>query len=604
MRTHPDNRLVRARTRRAAGRPRRGAVLVLFVVALIPIFACMAFAIDMGMLTVAQTQLRDAADAAALAGCRALNGNTTNSNNLNNYNGVTPAAQSAVTSNNVLGTSLTTSQLTVNIGQYAYNSTAQQFQGTFPAAISSGNWNMVQATVTANLQNNLGFGHIFNFTLPSFQATSTAAFRPRDICVILDFSGSMRFYSLLGTPYSGNRNCNNQDPLVPVFGQYSAGSAITGMPAANASWPYGNANISCASTNDGRPPIVQDFYTNNTGTPAFSAASSNYATTPGGDVPCKSNSGTSTSYAQTVGQVLNISNPGTSTYNSTFETKGYAGMAGMTSGTLGFQGWTQGPGYWGKTFYYWPPDPTKDWRKLYFTFSGGTPDNSKLWDSNGNWQAPSSSTYQINYTAILSFIQSVGPSIFPSQLQSGRILYYSSIPSSISTSTWPPTDLNQRFWKDYIDYVLGVMQVSSTQYVVICNGQTGLTGYGNDFQWGTVKITAQNSLSGNPKPYMDYADNPLRPTLSFWFGPMTMVDFLGNYNLWYTGYGNDCSRYCWWPGTCHESPTYECKLGVQAALNDMQNNHPNDMVSLIMFSTPLSGATIPAPTASTGPSSR
>ena len=54
-----------------------------------------------------------------------------------------------------------------------------------------------------------------------------------------------------------------------------------------------------------------------------------------------------------------------------------------------------------------------------------------------------------------------------------------------------------------------------------------------------MKITALSSLSGNPKPYMHYGDNPQRPILSFWFGPMTMVDFLGNYNLWYTGYGND-----------------------------------------------------------------
>ncbi len=193
--------------------------------------------------------------------------------------------------------------------------------------------------------------------------------------------------------------------------------------------------------------------------------------------------------------MLNISNPTNSTYNSNFENNGYAGFSGMTSGTLGFQGWTQGPGYWGKTFYYWPPDPKHDWRKTYFTFTSGTADNSVLWDSNGNFQAPSSSGYQINYTAILNFIKSVGPSVFPSTMFSGRIQYYTSIPTSINTSTWPPTDLNQRFWKDYIDYVLGVMQVSSTQYVIICNGRSGLTGYGNDFQWGTVKITANSSLS-------------------------------------------------------------------------------------------------------------
>jgi Flp pilus assembly protein TadG len=575
----------RGRKKRASGRDRRGAVLVLLVVSLIPIMAFMAFAIDVGMLTVAQTQLRDAADAAALAGCRALNGNSSTDNN---YSGAAPAAQTALTANDVLGTPLTASQLTVTVGQYAYSTSAGQFQGTFPQSLSSGNWDMVQATVTANVTNSLGFARIFNLSLPNYTVTSTAAFRPRDICVILDFSGSMRFYSLLGTPYYGNRSCNNQDTLVPTFGAYSAGSSVTGMPAASASWPYGNANITCTSS-DGRPPVVLDFYTNGSGTLAFSnSASASYATTPGGDVPCYSNSGTSSSYAQTVAQVLNIHSPTNSTYNATFETQGYAGL-NMT-GTAGFQGYTQGPGYWGKTFYYWPPDPTKDWRSKYFTFSGGTADNSKLWDSFGNWQAPSSSGYQINYTAILNFIQNVGPSIFPSQLQSGRILYYSSIPSTINTSSWPPTDLNQRFWKDYIDYCLGLMQVSSTSYVIINNGTYGYCGYGSDFQWGSVQITALSKLSGSPKPYMQYGDNPLRPITSFWFGPMTMVDFLGNYNLWYTGYGNDASRYCWWPGTCHESPMYECKLGVQAAFSDMQNNHPNDMISLVMFSTPLSGA--------------
>ena len=78
-------------------------MLVLIAVAIIPIVAMMAFAIDMGMLTVAQTQLRDAADAAALAGCRALNGNTATNNN---YSGVAPAAQTAITANDIMGNSL------------------------------------------------------------------------------------------------------------------------------------------------------------------------------------------------------------------------------------------------------------------------------------------------------------------------------------------------------------------------------------------------------------------------------------------------------------------------------------------------------------------
>ncbi len=107
-----------------------------------------------------------------------------------------------------------------------------------------------------------------------------------------------------------------------------------------------------------------------------------------------------------------------------------------------------------------------------------------------------------------------------------------------------------------------------------------------------MKITPLSSLSQTGgMPYMHYADNPQRPLLDFWFGPMTMIDFLGNYNLWYTGYGNNCTQFCWWPGTCHEALTYACKLGVQGALSDIQNNHPNDMISLIMFCVPQTSAT-------------
>ena len=170
-------------------------MLVLFVMALIPIVAMMAFAIDVGMLTVAQTQLRDAADATAMAGCRALNGNSTNNNN---YSGVAPRLKRLSPPIKSWGTALQVSNLTLSIGQYSYSSSAQQFQGSFPSTLTSGNWNMVQAAVSTSMQNSLGFGRIFNLTLPNFQATSTATFRPRDICVILDFSGIDALLQLAG----------------------------------------------------------------------------------------------------------------------------------------------------------------------------------------------------------------------------------------------------------------------------------------------------------------------------------------------------------------------------------------------------------------------
>ena len=88
---------------------------------------------------------------------------------------------------------------------------------------------------------------------------------------------------------------------------------------------------------------------------------------------------------------------------------------------------------------------------------------------------------------------------------------------------------------------------------------------------------------------MHYADNPKRPRTHFWFGPMTMIDFLGNYNLW-NQVSPANSRFCWWPGTCHEAPMYACKLGIRAALTDVETNHPNDLVAMIDFSAPEGSA--------------
>jgi hypothetical protein len=110
----------------------------------------------------------------------------------------------------------------------------------------------------------------------------------------------------------------------------------------------------------------------------------------------------------------------------------------------------------------------------------------------------------------------------------------------------------------------------------------GQSGYGPDFTWGTVKVSAP---PGDGR-YMDYQDNPKRPRTHFWFGPMTLVDFMGNYNL----LGVDGNYDLMWPGTCHEAPMYACKLGIQASIDDMKTNHPNDFISLALFGVPRASA--------------
>ncbi len=571
---------------------RRGMVLVLFLICIIMLFTFVALAIDLGTLAMARTQCQAAADAAAMSGARTLNGITYNNTN-NNYSNASPDAIQSATQNTILGSPVQASQVTVNVGRYVYSTTAQQFQGQIPGT-SGTNWSLVQAQVTASLTGKLGFSKVFGFVPSNITTTSTAVHQPRDICIVLDYSGSMRFASLLGAgPFDDPRSCNTGDPNYPTWGHYSSTSAA--MQATSFTAPYSDANISY-TTSDGRPPICADFYQDSTGTAAFTSASSGYATTPGGDVPLKTSKNTGGSYAQTLASVLSIASPGNSTYDATYEASGYKAYS-MTSGCSRY---TQGPGYYGKTFFAWPPDPsngtdgvTNDWRKRYFSYPGtstGMDDNSKLWASNGYWKQPSSSTYSINYAAILNWIKNIGPNPFPSTMRSGRIVYYTSIPSTIDTSSNPPSNLDQRFWKDYIDFCLGLTDNYDGTWNTLIDGNSGSIGYGADYTWGTVKITAKSSLSQTAgKPFMHYGDNPLRPRLHFWFGPITMMDFLGNYNNWYN-VSPSCSRYCWMPATCHEAPMYACKLGIQAALTDIQNNHPNDMVSLIMFSVPRSSS--------------
>ena len=157
--------------------------------------------------------------------------------------------------------------------------------------------------------------------------------------------------------------------------------------------------------------------------------------------------------------------------------------------------------------------------------------------------------------------------------------YYGSIPTTI-TGTWPSYgSTDQRFWVEFIDYVLGFRQTSAGNYKDI----SGMAGYGSDFTWGTNAITTPPSAT----QYMSYTDNPDRPLLRYWFGPAAMVDYLQNYNM-----DDNVSNYFYMqPGDSYEAPVYTAKEAYQAAVSTMQNQHPNDWVTLIPYSWPRSSAT-------------
>ncbi|QEL13245.1 pilus assembly protein TadG-related protein [Limnoglobus roseus] len=303
-----------------------------------------------------------------------------------------------------------------------------------------------------------------------------------------------------------------------------------------------------------------------------------------------------------------------------------------------FQGYSMGPGYWGKTFFMWPPDPRwgnpdtgtpntgavrpdlpstanpakdangnwiADWRRRFFLRGNsadtgnaasyqlldpqGDNDPSTVGEQNVNQtlfrtayghtlRDPGTNTvraYRINYRAVLAWIRS-GPQVLPPNLRAGRILYYTSIPDNVDNFA---TDGDHRFWRDYIDFVMG-----NSGNVTGFNPQYTLAGAENQ-PWpegASIQIGAtasyQPSPTGpaNPRPYMNATDNPNRPRMHFWFGPATMLSFLSTRSP-----GKN-----WLPGTSHEAQSWQLKVGIQSALDDIKNNHPNDSVGMVFFGYP------------------
>ena len=365
---------------------------------------------------------------------------------------------------------------------------------------------------------------MMGFNQFNVSASATAVHRPRDVAIVIDLSGSMRFSSLLGIPYSGSRSTNNPEAVYPQFGHYSSSSAnlrqSQSVSTISGYTYYATNTTDSDSLNLNRPAIVGDFFDGVSSTnPAFTSAGNGDSEgfVSGDKFLRKSGNSGAQNYAVTFQDVNNGSTSKNTTIASNFESYGYD-YSSLNTG--GFQGYTQGPGFWGKTFFVWPPDPRRRDQHLdresaqqrgqglaqrfFLQSDGSTPitDNTALWDSSGDWNSPRSgwsTNYKINYRAILYWLQNTGPNPFPSQLQAGRILYYSQIPdptdTGLNTRMWneyPVSDPDERFWKEFIDYVLGVCQNSSNGWMTVSSRQPNIiayTGYGDDFGWGTQRIS-------------------------------------------------------------------------------------------------------------------
>jgi Flp pilus assembly protein TadG len=504
---------------------RRGSVLPLVAICTIALMGMLALAIDIGMVCIARSQAQNAADSAAMAGARTITGTAGQ-----NYAQVPINAVTAATDNYVFGTPVQGSpksisnpstdvfvsgQVTVQCGGFSYvyndsNPSAEGFQLTMPGKPAGEPYSAVQVTI--NTTSPTSFGRVFGLNSFNVSATSAAVQRPRDVIIIMDLSGSMRFESLPGCyvdstgtayPHFPNvpRNTSlNPDTVFPQFGHYSAVAAA----ALQGTKSYPSTDVSAdpsniSTTSNAGPPVIADFMTSGS-TQAFSLAPSTYATTPGGDDFPKY----SGSYVNTVNALLN-----NTTNQSTMLTFCRTATAPSVTGYAG-NGYTAGPNYWGKTFYVWPPDPrgsdldannaanhanngALDWRQRFFIKKNMSTSklywcdhNTLLYNPAGSpsttstintavKKSPGSGTtttvtengqavsycYLVNYAAIFTWLKS-NPVHFPSSMTTGRINYYSALPDPTDTTlnnrfwtTATLTNNNEQFWRSYVDFVLG-----------------------------------------------------------------------------------------------------------------------------------------------------
>jgi Flp pilus assembly protein TadG len=677
---------------------RRGAILPYVAISIVALLGFIALAIDLGMVMVAKTHAQNAADAGAFAAARTLTGGAS----ANTGNAIANG-QAVAAANKMVGTPIATANVTILNGAYHYDSSSQTFYPQIPP-VAPDNYNLSQATISQGTTT--FFGTIFGVSVFNVTATATAAHRPRDTTIVLDFSGSMNNESDLWNceSYQGayQGTSNNTDPVFPQWGFYNT----TFSP---------NCALQCTTTSDltgfcnvtqavgGCDAMVNNYFQNARGkaaVQAFAAAATWPALTAPAvplqglaavTVPSLTLSSTQpsgdagqTGYGLTITNALSGDAAGSavSAVNDLIPTGFGTGTAASPYdgrklwGTSRF-GYTVGPNYWGMTFYAWPPDPNNDWRQLYFlgptgtafstaTSNGANPtDNTALFASNGTLNSPNGN-YQINYKAILAWInancvqQTPGDGRpFPTMLRAANTTLYSYIPTDVPASayTWSSannqiTDSSVRFWKEYIDFTIGVwhdpfgniqtpgnpscsygpdftagggnVNISGPDSKIYINGlvalhptvtnsgsgyssaptvvfnNTGTNGSGAaataTISGGKVTaVTLTNTGSGYTSAptisfsggggsnatakatlqtftFMSPTDNPKRPRHRFWFSPMTMIQFMADTGIY--------------PGITTDVSMLPAKLGIQGALVDIQNNHPNDAVSMLMFSRP------------------
>jgi hypothetical protein len=219
--------------------------VVLTAFLLVVLMAMIAFSVDVGYMSVVRTQVQSAADAAALAGAGELvNGTTASQAEVINYLGKNPVGNKTLTASNA----------TIEFGQW--DATARTFSATNSSP------NAVRVTATSNDQP-LFFGNVLGKSSFDTQGQAIATFQPREIALVLDYSGSMcydsqfrnlsllgqsaieanllQIYQQLGSPSYGNSNFKFT-PTAYGNSNTSKSTIKNYFGLTNASYPYNDGS--------------------------------------------------------------------------------------------------------------------------------------------------------------------------------------------------------------------------------------------------------------------------------------------------------------------------------------------------------------------------
>lgn len=177
--------------RRRIFKNRRGNITVLAALFMVAMMAMLAFSIDVGVLGMVRTDLQRSADAGALAAAAHL---------VDSPAIAITEGKKFATMNGTLGANPSASDVKIEIG--TWNKTSRTFSPNAEPADA--------VRVVVDRKNvPLFFGQVLTSSKFDSQASAVAAFQPRDIMLVLDYSGSMLDDNKIGNLKSSvNLFCN------------------------------------------------------------------------------------------------------------------------------------------------------------------------------------------------------------------------------------------------------------------------------------------------------------------------------------------------------------------------------------------------------------